>query len=91
MKPDWSRRLPQVLVIPRVMTLRTLDDVRKLMRHLPAERRKLSTWQYVAAQLADAAGGGDVASAVVALRMVLMMERVECRLRGGEMARRQNR
>lgn len=42
-RPDWSRRLPQPLVIPKVMTLATLDDVRKLMRHLPKDRREMST------------------------------------------------
>jgi hypothetical protein len=34
------------------MTLKTLADVRKLVRHLPAERRKLNTWRHVAKQLA---------------------------------------
>lgn len=44
------------------MTLRTLDDVRKLMRHLPRI-------------------GADLASFVAALRRVLMLEHIECRLR----------
>jgi hypothetical protein len=30
------------------MTLRTLADVRELMRHLPEDRRSLSTWRQVA-------------------------------------------
>ena len=34
-RPDWSRRLPRPLVIPKVMTLTTLADVRELMRHWP--------------------------------------------------------
>ena len=80
-RPDWSRRLPQTLVIPRVMTLRTLDDVRKLMSHLPEDRRELSTWQHVAAEFANAAAGGDIEGAVIALRMVLILEHVECRPR----------
>ena len=37
--PDWSRQLPRPIIIPRVMTLRTLADVRELLRHLPKEHR----------------------------------------------------
>jgi hypothetical protein len=70
-RPNWSRPLPQPLVIPSVMTLRTLDDVRQLMRHLPADRRARSTWQHVAADIE--AGGGDVEGAAIGLRMVLML------------------
>jgi hypothetical protein len=33
---DWSRRLPRPIIIPKVMTVATLADVRTLMRHLPA-------------------------------------------------------
>jgi hypothetical protein len=32
------------LVIPKVMTLKTLADVRKLMGHLPAATREKSRW-----------------------------------------------
>lgn len=39
------------------MTLRTLDDVRKLMRHLPKDRREVSTWQHVAAELDKVTAG----------------------------------
>jgi hypothetical protein len=35
--------LPRPLVIPGVMTLRTLADARELIRHLPADRRRLPT------------------------------------------------
>ena len=35
-RADWSRRLPQPLVIPSLMTIRMLAEVRELMRHLPA-------------------------------------------------------
>ncbi len=80
-RPDWSRPLPRLLVIPKVMTLRTLADVRKLLRHVPTERRELPTWQHVAAELDKAAAGADVIDVAVALRMVLMMEHVECRER----------
>ena len=38
-RADWSRPLPQALVIPTVMTLKTLADVRELLRHLPEDRR----------------------------------------------------
>jgi len=47
--------------------------------HLPAERRERPTWRYVTQQLAKAARGGDTAK--VALRIVLSMEGVPCRLR----------
>jgi hypothetical protein len=78
-KPNWSRPLPRPLVIPGVMTLKTLADVRALMRHLPRHTRARSTWRHVAEQLAEAARGGDINDALVALRLVLMLERVECR------------
>ena len=38
-RPNWSRPLPRPLVIPTVMTLCTLADVRELMRHLPTQRK----------------------------------------------------
>ena len=48
-RPDWSRPLPRPLLIPDVMTLATLADVRELLRHVPKERRTLDTWRQVAA------------------------------------------
>jgi hypothetical protein len=51
------------------------------MQHLPNGHRQRSTWRYVEAQVADAASGGDVIAAYVTLLLVLMLERVECRLR----------
>jgi hypothetical protein len=77
---DWSRALPRPLVIPKVMTLKTLADVRELMRHIPADRRERSPWRHVAAELGKAAAGADPADVAIALRMVLMLESVECRL-----------
>jgi hypothetical protein len=76
---DWSRRLPRLLVIPGVITLRTLADVRELIeRHLPATYRDKATWRYVADRLA---AGADIADdLVIPLRMVLAMEGVTCRL-----------
>jgi hypothetical protein len=64
---------------PQVMTLRTLADVRELMRHLPAEHRNSRIWRYVAGQVERAAGGGDVGDAATALRIALILEKVECR------------
>jgi hypothetical protein len=70
-RPAWSRPLPRPITIPQVMTLTTLADVRKLIGHIPKERRQLSTWQHVEAQLNAAAKGGDVGNASVSLMMAL--------------------
>jgi hypothetical protein len=81
-RPNWSRRLPRSLIIPRVITLRTLGDVRELIeRHLPAEYRQRDTWLYVANCLDKAACGGDPMDVVVALKLVFSMEGVKCRPR----------
>ena len=61
------------------MKLRTLADCRELLRHVPAERRKLPSWQRAASDLRDVAVSGDVSGAAISLRLVLFMERVECR------------
>jgi hypothetical protein len=71
--------LPRPLVIPEIMTLKTITDVRELMRHLPADRRDRATWRHVAAQLDEAAAGADTVDVAVALRMVLSIEGVEYR------------
>jgi len=71
--------LPQPLIIPDVMTLATLGDVRELMRHLPEDRRARSTWRRVAADIEAAARGEDIEGAVIGLRIVLSIEGVECR------------
>jgi hypothetical protein len=43
--------LPQPLVIPDVMTLATLADVRALIeKHVPQDRRGRPTWRHVAAE-----------------------------------------
>ena len=77
-RPDWSRKLPRPLKIPTIVTLRTLGDIRGPLGHLPADRRQQKTWRHVADRVADAARGGDVNEAVMALRLVLQLERVPC-------------
>jgi len=78
--PDWSRALRLSLVIPKVMTLTTLGDVRELMKnHLPPEKSAKSRWQHVAKCIEAAARGGTTVEASAALQIVLAMERVECR------------
>ena len=75
-RPDWSRPLPRPLVIPGLMTLTTLADVRELMKHLPKGHRERSTWRHVAACLNEAAHGGDTIDVAVPLQMVLSMKGV---------------
>jgi hypothetical protein len=75
---NWSLRLPRPLVIPKVMTLTTLDDVRSLIaKHLPAHHQNKQPLRHVAAELDKAATGGDAADVSLALRMALSLEGVE--------------
>jgi hypothetical protein len=61
------------------MTLHTLADVRKLIEHVPRERRKLDTWRHVAGTLDKSVHGVvDPVNVSVALCLVLMLEGVEC-------------
>lgn len=80
-RPTWSTSLPRPIAIPKVMTLKTLADVRALLRHIPAERRKLMTWQHVEKTLRECAGGDDAVNISVALQLVLQFEGVpyQCR------------
>ncbi len=78
-RPNWSHPLPRPLTIPTVMDLTTLADVRTVIGHPPKATREKSTWQHVVAELDKAAGGADTADVSVALRLVLMLENVECR------------
>jgi hypothetical protein len=75
----WSLPLPDPLVIPGVMTLTTLADVRKLLKHLPKEFREKETFQHVASCLADAARGGNAVKVSITLRVVLTIEGIPCR------------
>jgi hypothetical protein len=79
-RPDWSRPLPRPLVIPTVLNLVTLDDVRTLIeRHLPMQTRNKPTWRYVRVKLAEAAWSGNTIDVVVELQIALHLEGVECR------------
>ena len=77
---NWRRPLPRPIVIPRIMRLETLEDVRALVhRHLPAEYRSKQTWQRVASVASAAARGELPADEVaVALKLVLSMEGIPC-------------
>ena len=79
--PNWSRPLSRPIIIPDVMELTTLADVRILVeKHLPAEYRAKFTWRQLAGLLKRAAGGQqDVAEVSVALKLVLQLEGVKCR------------
>ena len=79
-RPDWSRLLPRPLVIPTVLRLTTLADVRALIeRHLPSDRRDVPAWRYVRQKLHEAASGGEAMDVAVALQIALHLEGVECR------------
>jgi hypothetical protein len=80
--PNWSRPLPRPIIIPEVMKLATLGDVRVLVeKHLPAEYRLKFAWRQLAGLLRRAAQGEqDVAEVSTALRIVLQLEGVTCRL-----------
>ena len=71
--------MPRPLTIPEVADLHTIGDVRDLLTHLPERCRDKSTWQHVIACLEEAALGGDTQNVSVPLRLVLVLEGVECR------------
>ncbi len=76
---DWSRPLPQRIVIPTVATLTTLADVRVLIEHLPDDHRDDPVWCHIAAQIEQAAAGVEVVDLGIGLRMALMLEGLEYR------------
>ena len=79
-RPDRSRPLPQPMIIPDLMTLRTLADVRALLSHLPKEYRARETWRHVAETLdAAAAGEFEPVEVTVALKLVLSLEGITSR------------
>ena len=79
-RPDWSRPLPRPLVIPTVLQLTTLADVRALIeRQLPSDRHDVPAWRYVRKKLDEAARGGKAMDLAVALQIALHLEGVEYR------------
>jgi len=78
-RTDRSRALPQPLSIvddgKEFLRLTTLAAVRDFLKHIPKDRRQFDTWQHVAAELDKAAAGGDTAQVLIALQMVLMLEK----------------
>jgi hypothetical protein len=79
-RASWSRPLPQTLIIPDVMTLTTLADVRVFVtQRLPKPYRDRPHWLAVARDLDAAARGGDAAEAALAVRIALLIEGVACR------------
>jgi hypothetical protein len=64
-------------MIPTVMDLVTLADVRALLAHSPKETRAKSTWQHVEATLKQAATDGNTTELFAALQMVLSLENVK--------------
>ena len=57
LQSDWSRPLPQRIVIPTLATLTTLADARVLIENLPDDHRDDPAWRHIAAQLEQAAAG----------------------------------
>jgi len=61
------------------MTLKTLADVRELIKRLPKDHREKSSWQHVEKQLnAAALGKVETIDVAVPLRLVLQLEHVPC-------------
>ena len=81
-RPDWSRPLPRHLVIPEVMTLRTLADVRAFLKHVPKAHHERPQWRVVKERLTGAAAGDiPVNDLAIALQMALQIECVPCHVK----------
>jgi class 3 adenylate cyclase len=77
-RPDWSRPLPQLLIVSGVMTVATLNDARVLIeQHLPAASRAKDMWRYVSDELRRAALGRDAAEFSSVMEMALSLEGLE--------------
>jgi hypothetical protein len=78
-RADYSRPLSAPLVIPDVVVLSTLADVRVFVtQRLPKPYRDRPHWLAVARDVKAAARGGDPAEAAMAVRMALLIEGVAC-------------
>ena len=81
-RPDWSRPLPQLLIVSGVMTVATLNDARVLIeQHLPAASRAKDMWRYVSDELRRAALGRDAAEFSSVMEMALSLEGLEWSLK----------
>jgi hypothetical protein len=69
-KLSFRRPLPAPITIPDVITLKTLGDVRKLLGHIPKERREIPAWLNVQKYLS----GGDVENVSIAIQLALQIE-----------------
>jgi hypothetical protein len=77
LQPDWSRPLPQRIVIPTVATLTTLADARVLIGQLPEDHRANPVWHHITMQLEQSAAGVEVVDLGIALRLALLLEGFE--------------
>jgi hypothetical protein len=81
-RADSSRPLPRSIVIPGVMTIATLADVRELVeKHLPKRYRQATPWRHVAAELKAVGKSRSTADVSVALQMALSLSGVDFQVR----------
>jgi hypothetical protein len=74
LQSDWSRPLPQRIVVPTVATLTTLADARVLIQQLPEDHRASPIWQHITTQLEQSAAGIEVVDLGISLRLALLLE-----------------
>jgi hypothetical protein len=77
LQSDWSRPLPQKIIIPTVATLTTLADARVLIEQLPKDHRANPIWHHITTQLEQSAAGIEVVDLGIALRLALLLEGLE--------------